>query len=84
MEIVQRLRDSEKRVDYSMKETKLVKQFETDGAKDAEYLCIVGTEALDGQVQLKRNDSRESKIVQVKEILVFLDSKQWMAPPLSP
>jgi histidyl-tRNA synthetase len=80
MSVVQSLRDGMKRVDFSMKEMKLVKQFDTDGARDAEYICIVGTEVLGGKVQLKRNDSRESKIVPIQDILGNLDSRQWLLP----
>ena len=80
MWIVQNLRDGGKRVDYSMKEMKLVKQFETDGARNAEYLCVVGSEVMNGNVQIKRNDSRESKIVPFQNILKHLNSSGWSAP----
>ena len=80
MSIVQKLRDGKKRVDYSMKELKLGKQFETDGARDAEYICIVGAETLQGKVQLKRNDSREGKDVSIEQILENLDSLKWSKP----
>jgi histidyl-tRNA synthetase len=80
MEIVQYLRNNERRVDYPMKEMKLVKQFEASTSSDrsAEYVCIVGEEILKGTVQLKRNDSRESKVVTIEQILENLDRNRWL------
>jgi histidyl-tRNA synthetase len=85
-EIIQILRNSADQVtkrlvvDYPLKETKLVKQFEAANEKSAEYICVVGPETLEGKVHLKRNDTRESKVLALDQLVEFLDSRKWPAP----
>ena len=75
--LVQKLRDHDDWVDYSLKPMKLGKQLEAANDRIASFICIVGVEILDGNVQLKNGATRESKLVPIDRIFEFLPVENW-------
>jgi len=77
--LVQKLRDHGDWADYPLKPMKLGKQLEAATERHATYICIVGEEILQGNVQLKKSDTRQSKLVPVDQIFNHLAPETWPA-----
>jgi len=77
MALVQKLRDHGDWVDYPIKSIKLGKQLEAATERISTFICIVGPESGEGNVQLKKTRTRETKIVPVDRIFEFLPIENW-------
>jgi histidyl-tRNA synthetase len=77
--LLQKLRDHGDWADYPIKPMKLGKQLEAATERHATYICIIGEEILQGNVQLKKSDTRQSKLVAVDQIFNHLAPETWPA-----
>jgi histidyl-tRNA synthetase len=75
--LVQKLRDHGDWVDYPLKPMKLGKQLETASEKIPTFICIIGEEILQGNIQLKKSDTKQSKLVPVDHIFEHLGPEGW-------
>jgi histidyl-tRNA synthetase len=75
--LVQRLRDSDHWTDYSIKPMRLSKQLEAADERISGFICIVGAESADGQVQLKNAMTKETKLVPIDNVINFLSIENW-------
>jgi histidyl-tRNA synthetase len=81
MALVQKLRDHDDWTEYPLKPMKLGKQLEAATERLATFICIVGPESIDGQIQLKKTRTRETKMVLIDHIFDFLPIENWGSSP---
>ena len=77
MALVQKLRDHGDWTEYPIKVMKLGKQLEAATERLATFICIVGPESLQGNVQLKKRRSQETKVVPMDRIFDYLTIENW-------
>ena len=84
MALVQKLRDHDDWVDYPIKAMKLGKQLEAATERIASFICVVGPESADGNVQLKKPRTREIKVVPIDRIFDYLPIENWASAGTDP
>jgi histidyl-tRNA synthetase len=75
--LVQKLRDHDDWVDYPIKPMKLGKQLEAATERLATFICIVGPESVEGNVQLRMASYKGTKIVPIDRIFDHLAIDNW-------
>jgi histidyl-tRNA synthetase len=84
MALVQKLRDHDDWTEYPLKPMKLGKQLEAATERLATFICIVGPESIEGNIQLKKTRTREIKVVPVDRIFEFLPIENWSSTEADP
>jgi histidyl-tRNA synthetase len=80
MALVQKLRDHDDWTEYPLKPIKLGKQLEAATERNATFICIVGPESTEGNIQLRNSHTKESKTVPIDRIFDFLSIENWTTP----
>jgi histidyl-tRNA synthetase len=83
MALVQKLRDHDDWTDYSLKPMKLGKQLEAATERKASFICIVGPESEQGQVQLRKSHGKQTKVVPIERVFEYLGNESWKPEPIS-
>jgi histidyl-tRNA synthetase len=81
MALVQKLRDHDDWTEYPLKPMKLGKQLEAATERSATFICIVGPESIEGNVQLRMASYKGTKIVPINRIFDFLAIENWRDSP---
>jgi histidyl-tRNA synthetase len=81
MALVQKLRDHDDWTEYPLKPMKLGKQLEAATERSATFICIVGPESIEGNVQLRMASYKGTKIVPINSIFDFLAIENWREAP---
>jgi histidyl-tRNA synthetase len=77
MALVQKLRDHDDWTEYPLKPMKLGKQLEAATERSATFICIVGPESIEGNVQLRMASYKGTKIVPINRIFDHLAIENW-------
>ena len=80
MALVQKLRDHDDWTEYPLKPMKLGKQLEAATERIATFICIVGPESVEGNIQLRKRHTGETKIIPMNRIFDFLPVENWVTP----
>jgi histidyl-tRNA synthetase len=81
MALVQKLRDNDEWTECPIKPMRLGKQLEAATEQSANFICIVGPESLEGNVQLRMASYQGTKVVPIDRIFDYLAIENWRDVP---